>query len=743
MTELDLFGPGPEPAPRVAPGALAAVAPEAPVEGPFTYLVPEELLARALPGVRVRVPFGGRVVRGYLIERPAETDVDPARLRPLVGIMDPEPVVTPEVLELARWAARYYRASLGEVLAAAVPRAVGEPPRARPPAWARLLAAPPDGLRLGKVQRRALELLAPGPRPVAALQEAGVGRDVLRRLAERGLLELTDLAEEAAAEAPPAAPPELTFEQQAALAPLLRQIEASAAGTTLLFGITGSGKTEVYLRAIARVLELGRSAIVLVPEIALTPQTLARFQARFGERVAVLHSQLSGSDRRGEWHRVFCGEARVVIGPRSAVWAPVRDLGLIVVDEEHETTYKQEGSPRYHARDLAVVRGEQAGAPVLLGSATPALESYQNAVRGRYRMARLTRRPGASALPETRVVDMGREWAEVKGAPLLSRVLIREVGRALARGERALLFQNRRGFTTFLQCRVCGHVLKCRDCDISLTFHRSEGACLCHFCDFRAPPPGGPCPACEGPPLTQRGAGTERIEEVVRACFPEARVGRLDTDVVRGGATPEEVIDRFRRGELTILIGTQMIAKGLDIPEVTVVGVISADTSLTLPDFRASERSFQLIAQVAGRAGRGERPGITVVQTFTPDHFAIETATQHRYEPFAAAELEARRALDYPPFARLVKALWRGPREEEVRAEAERACAALRAAPEGFTLLGPAPSPRAYLAQKFRWQALVKGDAAVIRRAIARLEAERPRGDRVQLILDVDPVHLL
>ncbi len=744
MAELELFGPAPEPPPpELPPDALAAVAPEAPVDGLFTYLIPEALRERAVPGVRVKVPFGGRLVRGTFVERPSGCDVDLRKLRPIREVLDPEPVVTDEVLALARWAASYYRASLGEVLAAAVPKAVGERPKPRPPAGVRRTDRPVEG-RLGKVQQRALDLLEGGPRAASDLREAGVASDVLRRLEERGLIERVDL-EGDASEAPPSAPPpELTAEQRLALSPLLRQIEAGEAGVTLLFGITGSGKTEVYLQAIARVLERGRSAIVLVPEIALTPQTLARFRARFGEGVAVLHSQLSGSDRRAEWHRVWRGEARVVVGPRSAVWAPVRDLGLIVVDEEHETTYKQESAPRYHARDLAVVRGEQAGAPVVLGSATPSLESYHNAARSRYRMARLTKRPGQSALPETRIVDMGREWAEVKGAPLLCRVLVREVEAALARGERALLFQNRRGFTTFLQCRVCGHVLKCRYCDVSLTYHRSARACLCHFCDFRAPPPEGPCPACAGPPLTQRGAGTERIEEIVRGCFPQARVGRLDTDVVRGGETPEQVIDRFRRGELTILIGTQMIAKGLDIPEVTVVGVISADTSLTLPDFRASERSFQLIAQVAGRAGRGDRPGITVVQSFTPEHFAIVTATQHRFEPFAQAELEDRRALGYPPYGRLLKALWRGPREADVTAEAERACAALRATAEaeGYRVLGPAPSPRAYLSQRYRWQALIKGDAAAIRRAIRRLEAERPRGD-VALVLDVDPVHLL
>ena len=737
--ELELFDAGP--ATDEEP-LLAAVAPEAPVAGPFTYAVPAALAERAQPGVRVRVPFGGRVVRGFLVGRPSASDVSPGRLRPLIAILDDDPVVAPDVLALAQWAADYYRASLGEVLAAAVPSQVGAPPRAAPgPAGFRRCGEAPAG-RLGALQRQALELLEAGPRTAAALGEAGVGRDALRRLEARGLIE--PWAPEPEAPAPREAPLELTVEQRLALTPVLRQVEAGQAVTTLLFGITGSGKTEVYLQAIARALELGRSAIVLVPEIALTPQTLARFRARFGEQVAVLHSQLGAGARRSEWWRARSGEARVVVGPRSAVWAPVPDLGLIVVDEEHETTYKQESSPRYHARDLAVVRGQQAGVPVVLGSATPSLESYQNAARGRYRMARLTRRPGVATLPAVRVVDMGEEWAEVRAARLLSRDLEQTMRGALERGERVLLFQNRRGFTTYLQCRACGFVLSCRHCDISLTYHRQEGACRCHFCDFRQPPPGGSCPDCLGPPLTQRGAGTERIEAVVRECFPGATVGRLDTDVVRGGDTPEQVLARFRRGEVQVLIGTQMIAKGLDVPELTVVGVISADTSLALPDFRASERTFQLIAQVAGRAGRGARAGETVVQTFAREHFALRTATRHEFEAFAQTELEARRALGYPPFRRLLKVLWRGPREDEVRAEAEAATAALRegAQQRGLAVLGPAPSPRAFLAGKHRWQALIKGDAAGIRAAIARVE-ERRAAARVKTVLDVDPVHLL
>jgi primosomal protein N' (replication factor Y) len=698
--------------------------------------------------VRFRVPFGPRSVLGLVLE---VLDAPPAavegkKVRPIAQVLGDAPALAPGVLELARWAAAYYHAPLGEVLAAAVPldaTARGRPPRQ----VASLTGGAPEG-RLGAAQRKVLDALAAGPRLVDDLREtAGVGPDVVRRLAARGLVALVDEAPPAPAPvelAPGPPPPELTPEQRLVLGPLLRQVEERQHVVTLLFGVTGSGKTEVYLRAIARVLELGRGAIVLVPEIALTPQTLARFRARFGDRVAVLHSQLAGEARRAEWRRIREGAARVVVGPRSAVWAPVEELGLIVVDEEHETTYKQESSPRYHARDLAVVRAKQAGVPIVLGSATPSLESWQNAVQGRYRLARLRTRPAGSALPKVTIVDMGREWAEVKGAPVLSRVLVREMEAALARGERALLFQNRRGYTTFLACPVCGHVLSCRQCDVTLTYHRAAGATVCHFCDERRPPPGG-CPECLGPALRQRGYGTERIEDVVRQLFPGVAVGRLDTDVVREGDPAEEVLDRFRRGDLQVLIGTQMIAKGLDIPEVTVVGVVSADTGLALPDFRASERTFQLVAQVAGRAGRGARPGVTVIQTFVPGHFAVAAAAGHDFEGFARTELDHRRALGYPPFSRVLKLLLRGPDEGRVQAEAARVVEGLRVRcgePAGVrAILGPAPSPRAFLTGKYRWQVLVKASAEGVRRVIAAVEADRPR--QVEWVIDVDPHHLL
>lgn len=758
--------PAPASAPGVAP-PLARVAVDTPLRRAFDYAIPEELRGRVQVGSRVLVPFHGRKCAGFVTELPAESEVPLARLKSIATLFDEAPSVTPEVLELARWVAGYYACGLGEVLSAAVPQDVAPRPKGKPrrssldlDSLARLVPERAPGQsegaaeRLGEKQRALLAALANAGGSLRVgdlLRVAEADRGTLDRLVKRGAVALEAAparepeSPELAPEGKEPPPPEPTAEQKAALAPLVADIEARAFSTTLLFGITGSGKTEVYLRAIARALELGRSAIVLVPEIALTPQTERRFRARFPDHVAVLHSRQGGKLRAEEWRRVRSGEARVVVGPRSAIWAPVRDLGLVVVDEEHDPSYKQESAPRYHARDTAIVRAKQASAPVLLGSATPSLESWQNAQEGKYRLARLSARPGGAALPVCQVVDIGLEWSEVHAQPLFSRALELALRDAFERGERAIIFINRRGFSTFLHCRRCGFVLECPQCDITLAYHKRENVTLCHFCHHRAAPPSGPCPACGGPPLKQRGSGTERVEEVFGALFPGVAVARLDSDVLTGGVTPEDVLARFRRGDARCLVGTQMVAKGLDIADVTVVGVVSADTALSLPDFRSSERTFQLIAQVAGRAGRGSRPGKTIIQSFNPEHEAIALASRHDFETYAGKELAARKALGYPPFGRLLKVLWRGPDPERVEAEANRACEALAAAvaSESARVLGPAPSPRAFLAGKHRFQALVKARGpGAIKRAVAALEAHA--GDKaVEVAVDVDPVSLL
>ncbi|MEZ0229367.1 MAG: primosomal protein N', partial [Planctomycetota bacterium] len=593
----------------------------------------------------------------------------------------------------------------------------------------------------------ALENAGGSMRLGALLELVNADRATLDRLVEKGVISLdaSSRGDGPPLDAPEPPPPELTIEQRAALAPLLDDLDKRQFQVSLLFGVTGSGKTEVYLRAIARTLELGRTAIVLVPEIALTPQTERRFRARFGEKVAVLHSRQTGRVRADEWWRVRRGEARVVVGPRSAVWAPVPDLGLIVVDEEHDPSYKQQDQPRYHARDTAIVRAKAANAPVILGSATPSLESWQNAKEQKFRLLRLMQRPGGATLPVCDVVDMRREFSETRGQPLFSRPLVFLLQEAFKKDERAIVFINRRGFTTYLHCTRCGHVVKCPQCDITLAFHKQDGVLMCHFCQHRTRPPHGPCSECQGPPLKQTGAGTERIEEVFGQLFPDVKTARLDTDSLVGGVTAEDILRRFRQGDARALIGTQMVAKGLDVADVTVVGVVSADIGLAHPDFRAAERTFQLIAQVAGRAGRGDKPGRTVIQSFVSDHPAIVLAAQHDFEGFASGELEQRRVLGYPPFGRLLKILWRGPDPKRVEAEAAAACEYLRGAlvKENVKVLGPAPSPRAYLAGKHRFQALVKASGpAAIKKAVVAVEA-REGDSKVEVALDVDPFHLL
>ncbi|GIW71726.1 MAG: primosomal protein N' [Planctomycetota bacterium] len=674
-------------------GALAEVALPVPLPQTFHYLVPAELSDRVAPGHRVRVPFGRRRLVGIVLGRLelAASAVPEERLRPIAEAPDTSPCLPPGVLELCRFAARYYRVPLGEVLEAALPGAVRQRRR-------RLVPADTDAS------------------PPAAGAAAAGGAAAL---------------------------PPLTAEQARALATVLEDVRAGRFGVTLLHGITGSGKTEVYLRAIGETLALGRQALLLVPEIALTPQTLARIGGRF-PRVAVLHSLLGARERALAWEQARRGRVDVVLGPRSAVFAPLERLGLIVVDEEHEPSFKQESSPRYHARDLAIARARLEGAAVVLGSATPSLESWYNARRGRYRYAVLRARPGGAVLPRVEVVDLRQESREVQGFPFISRVLERHLAAALARGEQAILFLNRRGFSTFLQCRGCGHVLTCGGCAVALTYHKRRGQALCHACERALPPP-SVCPACGAGRVQYFGFGTERIEEEVHQRLPGTRCVRLDSDALAEGAGLAETLERFARGQAQVLVGTQMVARGLDFPRVTVVGVISADTALNLPDFRAAERTFQLLAQVAGRAGRAELPGVTVIQTFCPEHPAVRMAVAHDTEGFLVRELQARRRLGYPPFGRLVRVVLSGPRERRTLAAAEELAARLRAAAGAqAAVLGPAPCPLALLHGRYRFMLLVKAPSrTALAPALEALAAAARPPHGVRIALDIDPVSMM
>jgi len=521
---------------------------------------------------------------------------------------------------------------------------------------------------------------------------------------------------------------------------------ASAEGefrTFLLHGVTGSGKTEVYLQAIARTRAAGKGALVLVPEIALTPQLAGRFRARFGDQVALLHSGLSDAERHSEWLRLRRGEAGICVGVRSAVFAPVQDLGIVVVDEEHDPSFKQEDGPPYHARDLAVVRARMGGAVCVLGSATPSLETLENARRGRYELVRLPRRIDDRPMPEVRLVDLSRLRRGAPAPGLLSRELADALVETVAAGRQSILFLNRRGFQTLVLCRDCGREERCEHCSVSLTYHARRGLLLCHYCGAsqRMTPR---CPACGGE-RAGVGVGTEQVEAAVRELVPAARVARLDRDAVSGAADLAEILARFARREVDVLVGTQMVTKGHDFPGVTLVGVVLADTALALPDFRAAERTFQLLTQVAGRAGRGREAGRVLVQTFHPHSPAIALAVGHDYQGFAEVELENRRALGYPPFGRMLAVRVEGSEAGARRTADALGEAARPALGPGLSMLGPAPAAIERIRGRSRWHLLFKaGDAAALRRvhrALARVAARPPGGAQVRF--DVDPHSML
>ncbi|HAI22166.1 MAG TPA: primosomal protein N' [Clostridiales bacterium UBA8153] len=607
------------------------------------------------------------------------------------------------------------------------------------------LAVPTDRAReaaqqdAGRAPRRSewlRRLVAAGGR----LPAAGMPKTVRDRLSQQGLVRTVDV-EVKRRPAPgmhePADVPTLTGEQELVLRSLGDHHRCSP-GVTLLHGVTGSGKTEIYLRWVGQVLQHGRQAIVLVPEIGLTPQILGRFQQRFGDQVAVLHSGLSAGERYDEWRRIQGGEARVIVGARSAVFAPVEHLGAIIVDEEHEYSYKQEEAPRYHAREVAVMRGRAEKAPVILGSATPALETYTRALTGEYQLLTLSRRVDGGDLPPVTVVDLRSELKDGNRS-MFSRQLAHALEATVHRGARAMLFLNRRGFHSFVLCRECGLVVRCPQCAVSLTAHRQGRALWCHYCDYRQRTP-DVCPGCGSRQIKGLGAGTERVEQEVHQRLPGARVLRMDRDTTGRAGAHQKLLEEFRSTPAAVLVGTQMIAKGLDIPGVELVGVALADTALHFPDFRSAERTFQLISQVGGRSGRGG-PGSVLVQTYHPQHYAIQAAAAHDYQGFYRQELAWRKQADFPPFTHLVHLVFSSSGE----AEAERA--ARRAVDRGLhpkvRVLGPSPAPLYRLHGLYRWQVLLSGsDRGEVLEVAGTMQKVQP-GPRVRVTLDADPISMM
>jgi len=605
-----------------------------------------------------------------------------------------------------------------------------------------------------KIPKPERELLAylelhPGQHNVAALEDtfpkaSTAARALARRqLARLALEPVSDPISSKAA--PPRAPHILNPHQQQAFDAVRLALSSRQFQAFLLEGVTGSGKTEVYLSAIEAALALGRGALLLVPEIALTPAVAGQFHHRFGERVAILHSAFHDSERAQEWRRIRAGEASVVVATRSGVFAPVQNLGLIIVDEEHDQSYKQQETPRYHGRDVAVVRARNGNAVIVLGSATPSLETRYNAERGKYTRLALPGRIERRPMPQVSVIDMRREFLETRKQATFSRALIDAVTERLENGEQTMLLLNRRGFSSFVACRACGERLQCVNCSVTLTYHKRDRRMLCHYCNYATPVPDC-CPKCASEFLQFIGVGSERLETELGAAFPRARIARLDRDTVGGKRDYETILAGFRERHFDILVGTQMIAKGHDIPNVTLVGIVNADLGLGLPDFRAAERTFQLLTQAAGRAGRGETPGIVLIQTINPDHYAIQCAAEQDYEKFYRKEIEFRRLMYYPPFGALANIIVRSTNEEDALARSAALGRLLNPAPEGVRVMGPAAAPVLRVKSEYRYQMLLKtasrkrlGEVLAEVRRFAAAEKWGP----ANLAIDVDPMTLL
>ena len=729
----------------------ASVLIDGPSELVFDYAIPDHL--RVLPGCRVRVPLRNRNATGTVL-RVQEAPQSEFDLRFLTSLVDPEPLITPPLINLADWITSYYGTPLEQVIRSIIPASIrGEKTSAKVRKAAVLKNKPSDEelatiAKRAKRQHQILNLLLISDKPIPITELGGASASSsLKTLAEKDWVQIIDLEVRRDPDENetfvPTAPLTLNNEQAEVHEVITKSLHSEKPTPILLQGITGSGKTEVYLQATRAALDLGKNVIVLVPEISLAPQTVQRFKARFHDRtdqIAILHSNLSQGERFDEWHRIRAGKARIVIGARSAIFAPVKDPGLIIVDEEHEPAYKQENVPKYHARDLAVVRCHLEKCTVVLGSATPSLETFQNTRLGKYQMVKMTERADGASLPLTRVVDMRIEARKHKGRDaIISDILRTSVEKRLEANEQVIIFLNRRGFARSLQCPPCGHVIECNHCAIPLTYHRGDERLVCHICGFQSIVP-RLCPNCQDPAIRFHGYGTEKAEAILRKVFPSAKIARLDTDTTRRKNTLRDTLRDFRAKKINILLGTQMIAKGLDFPNVTLVGVLNADLSLYAPDFRAGERTFQLLTQVAGRAGRGKMAGEVIIQTSTPHSPSIQFARHHDFDGFVAQELDVRQQFQYPPFTHLALLLARSSHER--RAEFTLQTLHRKLAenlPENVILGDPIPSPLTKSHSQFRFQLLMRGpNARVLSHHLNKTLRATPTPEDVIVTADLD-----
>lgn len=703
------------------------------IDGPselvFDYALPHGW--KVVVGCRVRVPLRHKLATGTVLSiseesEHAQTDFT---LRELDSLIDPEPLMNETLLKVGRWIADYYACGFETVVRSLLPESVRNEGNSAKTRRIAVLVKLPNEEELDKISRRAprqhaiLMLLSSAAGQRMATLELGKGADApLRALQQAGCVRIEkeevrrDPEADGVMEVLESKPLKLNSSQQAALEAILASVKSNKPKPQLLMGVTGSGKTEVYLQAARKVIDSGRGVLVLVPEISLTPQTVRRFKARFAsmqDEVAVLHSHLSQGERFDEWHRIRKGKARIVIGARSAVFAPIRKLGLIIVDEEHENSYKQDSVPRYHGRDVAVLRAAFENSAIVLGSATPSLESWNNAQSGKYELLRLDHRADGQSMPLVRVVDMRVESRKHKGSmPIFSDALRTGLEQRLEKGEQAILFLNRRGFARALSCPMCGHVCECPHCSIALTYHRTDERLICHICGHQAVVP-RKCPECKDPAILLQGFGTQKVEEVMAKLMPQARIARIDADAMKRKNALRDILLAFKAHKIDILIGTQMIAKGLHFPNVTLVGILNADIGLHTPDFRAGERTFQLITQVAGRAGRGDLEGEVVVQTATPHSPSIQFARKHDFDGFSEQELEFRQHFGYPPYAHCAVLTSRSTHERRAEFTLQTLHTRLKESlPKGLVLGEVLPSPLLKAHGQFRFQLMLRAGRA-------------------------------
>ncbi len=736
----------------------------APPFGPYDYSIPAELETSVKKGVRVVVPLGrgNRTMTGYCIDvigphHPEAATVNPGRMKPISRVLDAKPLLDESLLKLSQQISDYYISPLGTVIETVVPVGARENSGTREMLFLSVdpeVAGDLDAVKLSELQTRILETMLASNQdwtPGELAETVGCTQGPISTLRRKGhILSSSRRVQQKTHEIPAEKRTDnlnLNAEQQAALGSIAKSIDAEEHKTFLVHGITGSGKTEVYIRAIQQVVEYGRQAIVLVPEISLTPQTRTRFRARF-DRVAVLHSHLTSVQRAWHWRQIAEGNVQVIIGARSAVFAPTPRLGLIVLDEEHDASFKQDNTPRYHARDVAQWRAESENVPLLLGSATPSLESWHKAQTGKFETLSLKKRVLDLPLPDVATIDLRTDFAgSRKRFSPIHQKLRQEMTAALNDGGQVILLLNRRGFSTRIQCPSCGKVEYCPDCSIPLTHHVEGKKAVCHYCDHTIPEPRR-CSDCGNDAIRFSGLGTQRLEAEVRKLFPDVEMMRMDTDTMRKRGSHEKALSKFRDGETKILLGTQMIAKGLDFPNVTLVGVVNADTALHLPDFRAAERTFGLVTQVAGRTGRGERGGRVLVQTFSPENPAIICATRHDYLSFAAGELPVREEFHYPPYGKMARIVIRGEVQAKVEQMADHIADCMNQSADELELqmsvLGPSVAPLEKLRGMYRYHMLLGAvEENAIQRVVKRAKSSIKEMDDIQWIVDVDPYNMV